>query len=68
VIEYSVGFILRELGRRLTDCEQRPRDVLRFPQHAVVEVVLPPERHDAPLAGKAVKLEVLERQPLNVRA
>ena len=31
-------------------------------EHAIVEVVAPPETDDAPLAGVALELELLERQ------
>jgi hypothetical protein len=55
----------REAGERsgaLAYRKQKPRHRLCLSQAAAVEIVAEAERHDAALAAKAVKLELLERQ------
>src|SRR3984957_7069361 len=52
--------------RLLADRHQELRDRTRLPQLRTAVVILPAERHDPPLAKKSVKLELLERQVLNV--
>src|SRR2546423_14621912 len=51
-----------ERRRNLSNREQKSRDVLRFVQQSLVEIVAPAIVDDTPFAEVAVKLEFLERQ------